>query len=245
MIVPLHIMIKGVLFDKDDTLIDMGQFWAEPCRATVCEILHNSKLPLTGDAISKMMLAVGFFDGCRVVPGGAIQCLTNEDVVGCMMDAARGLGASFSQGDAEAILEIFHKNIYKYGKATATCDLQFLFSELHERGIFIGIATSDEYLITKHCMSQLGIDGMVDIFITADRVGRHKPSPESAFIFFEKFGLSPDEVIMVGDSEVDMEFAENAGILGVKYAHDGDMRHSIADIIVKSPLEVLDIIDKI
>jgi phosphoglycolate phosphatase len=56
-----------------------------------------------------------------------------------------------------------------------------------------------------------------DLVISALDVTRPKPHPESFWRILEHFGLSPDEVIYIGDSQVDEEFARNAGVLLVAY----------------------------
>ena len=45
-----------------------------------------------------------------------------------------------------------------------------------------------------------------------------KPDPTSAFVIAEKMGLSPDEVAFVGDSQVDIMTAKNAGMYPVGVA---------------------------
>lgn len=56
-----------------------------------------------------------------------------------------------------------------------------------------------------------------DLVISALDVTRPKPHPESLWRILEHFGLSPGEVIFIGDSEVDEEFARNAGVPLVAY----------------------------
>jgi len=56
-----------------------------------------------------------------------------------------------------------------------------------------------------------------DLVISALDVTRPKPHPESFWRILEHFGLSPGEVIFIGDSEVDEAFARNAGVPLVAY----------------------------
>lgn len=43
----------------------------------------------------------------------------------------------------------------------------------------------------------------------------HKPSPEGAWYIAEQFGARPEEVVLIGDSDVDMRLAANAGMIPV------------------------------
>ena len=56
-----------------------------------------------------------------------------------------------------------------------------------------------------------------DLVISAIDVNRPKPHPESFWRILEHFGLKADEVIYIGDSKVDEEFAKNAGVPLVAY----------------------------
>uniref|UniRef100_A0A7V6A1S2 phosphoglycolate phosphatase n=1 Tax=Desulfobacca acetoxidans TaxID=60893 RepID=A0A7V6A1S2_9BACT len=56
-----------------------------------------------------------------------------------------------------------------------------------------------------------------DLVISAIDVSRPKPHPESFWRILEHFGLNAGEVIYIGDSKVDEEFARNAGVPLVAY----------------------------
>ena len=56
-----------------------------------------------------------------------------------------------------------------------------------------------------------------DLVVSAQDVSRPKPHPESLWRILEHFGLTPAEVIYIGDSRVDEEFAQNAGVPFVAY----------------------------
>ncbi|MBE6636350.1 MAG: HAD family hydrolase [Ruminococcaceae bacterium] len=49
----------------------------------------------------------------------------------------------------------------------------------------------------------------------------HKPSPEGALAIAEQFGVRPEEIILVGDSDVDMMLAARAGMhpVGVSWGY--------------------------
>jgi len=51
-----------------------------------------------------------------------------------------------------------------------------------------------------------------DLVVSAQDVSRPKPHPESFWRILEHFRLKPEEVIYIGDSKVDEEFAQNAGV---------------------------------
>jgi phosphoglycolate phosphatase len=56
-----------------------------------------------------------------------------------------------------------------------------------------------------------------DLVVSALDVTRPKPHPESFWRILKHFSLTPQEVIYIGDSKVDEEFAQNAGVPLVAY----------------------------
>ena len=73
-----------------------------------------------------------------------------------------------------------------------------------------------------------------------------KPSPDSVNEVIGKMGLDKQDVVYIGDTEVDIQTADNAGIdcIGVDWGfRDGDyLRDLGAKYIVNTPMEVLDIV---
>ena len=73
-----------------------------------------------------------------------------------------------------------------------------------------------------------------------------KPSPDSVNEVIGKMGLDKKDIVYIGDTEVDIQTADNAGIdcIGVDWGfRDGDyLRDLGAKYIVDTPMEVLDIV---
>lgn len=76
-----------------------------------------------------------------------------------------------------------------------------------------------------------------------------KPSPEGALYLAEKYGVSPSECAFVGDSDVDMKTAKNAGMVAVGvtwgYREKEILKEAGADFIADKSSVVYDIINKI
>lgn len=56
-----------------------------------------------------------------------------------------------------------------------------------------------------------------DLVVSALDVARPKPHPEAFWRILQHFNLAPEEVIYIGDSTVDEQFAKNAGVPLVAY----------------------------
>jgi len=70
---------------------------------------------------------------------------------------------------------------------------------------------------TQAVLHYHGLADQFDMVVSALDVARPKPHPESLWRILEHFKLTPGEVIYIGDSSVDEEFAQNAGISLVAY----------------------------
>ena len=124
-----------------------------------------------------------------------------------------------------------------------------LFDELRDRGYRIGVATSRTAYSFSNYVKDLGIDKCFDVVVTMEDVKEHKPHPESVNLVLEKFGASPEEAIMLGDTKYDIGCANNAGVdsVLVGWSHYVDEESMAADGFVptyriKRPEELLDLI---
>lgn len=208
--------IRGVLFDKDDTLLDLATFWLEPVRHTVDFILHECSHTDNDNLRHALEIACGF-DGTALIPESPVVAGTNADVIRACMDVLSAeniatLDASLFSRLTETYLEFA---CLRDGTCHPTGDLAFVLDALHDAGIHTGVATSDSFASTTHALGKLGIADKIDCVLTADRVAHPKPAPDMAEIFCSRFRLTPDTVAMVGDSANDMRFARNAGLTAI------------------------------
>jgi pyrophosphatase PpaX len=83
---------------------------------------------------------------------------------------------------------------------------------LKKNNVLLSIYTGkgrDASIIT---LQKLKIFDYFDLIITGDEVKEHKPSPEGITMFLEKFRLSQEEVLMVGDAPADIRASRTAGV---------------------------------
>ena len=83
---------------------------------------------------------------------------------------------------------------------------------LKKNNVLLSIYTGkgrDASIIT---LQKLKIYDYFDLIITGDEVKEHKPSPEGITMFLEKFRLSREEVLMVGDAPADIRASRTAGV---------------------------------
>ena len=89
---------------------------------------------------------------------------------------------------------------------------------LKERGINVGIITSKYKRRISEIFEDHGGIECIDLIVGADSVDREKPDPEGILGAIDHFGVSSDEVVFIGDTDVDAEAAYLAGVdfIGVR-----------------------------
>ncbi len=60
-----------------------------------------------------------------------------------------------------------------------------------------------------------GIDKYFNITLGSESVKKMKPDPEAVFYIMRKYGLNKENILLVGDSQYDIETAKNAGVTSV------------------------------
>jgi HAD superfamily hydrolase (TIGR01509 family) len=65
-----------------------------------------------------------------------------------------------------------------------------------------------------------GLDGYFSCVMTAGRVANPKPHPEPLLKVLEHYGIAAREALFVGDSDVDRQAADAAGVPFVAYRGD-------------------------
>lgn len=118
----------------------------------------------------------------------------------------------------EAILEEYRKEYVKEADRFMTANTR-LFPEtvsvlqaLKEKGANIGIiSTKYRYRIMELAKDTVP-EGIIELIVGGEDVKTAKPSPEGVFLALENLGTDKDTTLYIGDSIVDAETAQAAGM---------------------------------
>ena len=118
----------------------------------------------------------------------------------------------------EAILEEYRKEYVKEADRFMTANTR-LFPEtvsvlqaLKEKGANIGIiSTKYRYRIMELAKNTVP-EGIIELIVGGEDVKTAKPSPEGVFLALENLGTDKDTTLYIGDSIVDAETAQAAGM---------------------------------
>lgn len=198
--------IKGILFDKDGTLLQFGTLWIDVEYEVIDALLEKIGEAGNDELKRALCTSIGLHDG-EVDEKGYFASGTSQDIA----HAFQGVLPHDVPGLHDWLVEqATMKTKEHIRKVQPTCDLHLLFSDLRSRGITIGMATSDDNEITRLCIEALGIEQDL-LFVGTAELYPKKPNPDVVYAFCRQFGLQPHEVAIVGDTVKDLQLAKNSG----------------------------------
>jgi len=98
--------------------------------------------------------------------------------------------------------------------------------------------------LSKKLLEELGLSEYFDLIIGSDTAGERKPSPVPVLYVVAKLGLSPEESVIVGDSNYDMEAGKRAGVRTIAVTYGYRPRENLigADYIIDDIRELVPLV---
>ena len=207
--------VRALIFDLDGTLIDSKLDLALAVNAALAEMGRG---PLPHEQI------FGYI-------GNGAQCLI-----------ARSLGEGATEEECRRGLEFFieYYSLHKLDNTTVYPGVREALQSLS--GMPMAVLTNKPVGASRGILQGLGLSDHFRFVYGGNSFERKKPDPMGVEIILREFGAAPAQVMVVGDSEIDVQTARNAGtwICGVTYGF-GSHRFSEfpPDILVDSLAELL------
>jgi putative hydrolase of the HAD superfamily len=111
--------------------------------------------------------------------------------------------------------------------------------ELKERDVPMGTVTNGLSSDLPHLVDEVGLSGYFKVGIAADHAGRKKPNPRIFLLAAREMGLSPRDLIFVGDEpDLDYRPAEAVGMVPILVDREG--KHPLARNVIGNLRGVLD-----
>lgn len=223
-------MIKAIIFDLDNTLMDFMLMKSRAVEAAVYAMIDAGMDMEFGEAIQKIN---SIYDR----EGIEYQQIFDEflhDLYGGVNYKIMSAGIVAYRTAREAALKPY-PNVFP------------TLIELVKMGLKLAVVSDAPSKEAWLRLSYLNFHHLFDVVITYDEAREKKPSPVPFNLALEKLQLKPEECLMIGDwAERDMVGAKAAGMKTVfaRYGDTFNTRHPGSDYDINSISELIDIVKK-
>lgn len=197
--------VKGILFDKDGTLVDFFGTWI-PAYRVACDLASDvAGDPALGDRLLRLggyEPTTGILDPASILAGGTTRNICD------LWAAATGAPdrPALSRQLQQAMEEYVTVRPIPVGAGLAD-----LFRRLAGRGLVLGMATMDGEAVARATAQALGVMDFLSFISGYDSGYEPKPAPDMVHGFCAAAGLLPRNVLVIGDTSRDMDMARAAG----------------------------------
>lgn len=214
--------IKGIIFDLDGTLLD-----------TLVDISEAMNYALRVNGFSEHP-----HEEYRYFVGSGVDVLIER-----VLKNTNATTSDF-QNVKETYLKRYEQT--QHNKTKPYEGILELINELTIRNIKLAILSNKPHADTLTVVNNyFDINKFIVIFGARKGVDI-KPSPDSVYEILELFDLAKDEVLYVGDTDIDMKTANNAGLVSVGvswgFRTPEELRKNNAKFIIDKPSDLLKII---
>ena len=224
---------KGIIFDKDGTLIDFNAMWGGWVVFLAKRLQGGSGV----DVREALCEAMGYDDvNKKVLAHGKLACTPMSMLYRLTVEVMQSSGLTTEQ--AELTVEKGWCIPDPVVLAKQFTDTRVLFSKLHSKGIKIGIATTDDRAPTQAMIEAFDIEEYIATMVCADDGIKAKPAPDMVLTICQRMGIDPSYIMVVGDTTADLKMGRAAGVglvvgvlSGVSSARD---LVPFADVLIKS-----------
>ncbi len=242
-------MLKAILFDLDDTLIDWSGFTLE------WETLESRHLRNVFDYL-KLECEFQLYNEeyTRRVRDAWVEArnsLRAPHLGRLLIDSAVAIGAGIDSIDMAGCLEAYGWNMVQ--DTLLFPEVLDMLQVFRDRGLKMGIVTNSFHPITVRDL-EITAHGLAEFFpdcrVTAADVGYLKPHPEIFEYALRKLGVKPEEAVFVGDNAVaDIAGAQGAGMYAIQRRVRGRIPATsglvVPDAVIYSLVELPEILDRL
>ncbi len=195
--------IRGIVFDKDGTLLDFNATWIPVTRAVAMIIADGN-----ADVAAKMLDEAGQDEALGVVRSGSLLAVgTNHQIA----ESWKSYAPHKTTEELANLIDGVGVSVAAYA-AKAVPDMETTVRRFAKTGLKIGLATSDSYESAREMLVGFEILDAFDFVCGYDSGFGIKPGPGMVVGFCEATGCRPEDICVVGDNPHDMEMAIAADV---------------------------------
>ncbi|NKB76354.1 MAG: HAD-IA family hydrolase [Gammaproteobacteria bacterium] len=234
-------MIKGILFDKDGTLLDFNRSWLAPYLQASEYLASSIGRP---ELASELMAKGGYIaESNSWIQDSLLASGSNRQILDFW---SKEIGQPLEGERLDMVYAIFAHASNAYVPVLE--DLGGFLQQLRDRGIKLGLATMDDESNAYGMLDKLSLGGLFDFVCGANSGYGVKPEPGMIMAFCDQCQLTATEVMMVGDSPRDLVMGKNAGAalsVGVLTgAHDRVQLEGFGDLVLNDISGLISVLDR-
>lgn len=152
--------------------------------------------------------------------------------------------------DAETLEKVYQTFLVYYKdhcavKTQAYEGIPQVLQSLRRAGVLTAVVSNKaDYAVKILCEDYF--DGMLDFSVGELEGRRRKPYPDSVNAVLEKFRIAKEDAVYIGDSEVDFQTAQNAGLdvimVGWGFRDEEFLKERGASFVIHDPAKILELI---
>ena len=229
-------MIRSLVFDKDGVILDLVGTWFPVMQALADYTLTLQPDPAaSGLTRADLLDAVGVDDASgHINPLGVCAAGSFRDIRAAWQQLLPADMTPLAENEGyQAEMRRLARELV-HGNAVPKGDVATPLSRLTSAGFRIALLTNDSEESARHGLEQLGILELFDPVIGADSGHGGKPEPHGLLHCIAAHGATPEEALMIGDTNADFGAARAAGVADFICIADSPDERPHADVSVEN-----------
>jgi phosphoglycolate phosphatase len=216
---------KAIIFDLDGTLSDSIEDIADSLNT----VLKKFNFPTHNIATFKQLV------------GNGLKKLVQDTIP---------IEYKTSQIELECVKEMYEVyGLHCLKKTKPYHGIADMLNELDSKDIKYAVLSNKADEITRKMVLTLFPERNFEFIVGVTNEVDKKPNPQGALKISEALGIKPEEIIFVGDGGVDMQTANNAGMLAVGalwgFKSKAELEQNGAKYLIKHPFELIQVINSL
>ena len=220
-------LIKLIIFDLDGTLVDSSiditnalNYAIEPYGLKL--LTREDTIGLVGEGITRLIEKMLLFAG---------------------KDSKKQVSTDLQADITKRFLKYYTEHLLDY-----TREYPGARETLKQLGGYKkAVISNKREILTRKTIDGLGLSQFFDVVIGSDTTPEKKPSPIPVLKALSEFNIKPEEAIIVGDSNLDIDAGKAAGVTTIAVSYGYRPREVIAhaDYIIDRLTDLIPSLDKI